>query len=188
MIVESTCVELESEVDAGAAAARLVARARDGDALAFDALYRRFARSVHAVLLARVSAQEAEELTQEVFLAAHRRLANLREAGAIGPWLHTMARNLAIDRLRARGRRPIEEPLGEHARPATQDDELRERVMTHVRGLPAAYQETLVMRLVDGLTGPEIAEATGLTAASVRVNLCRGMELLRARLKKEGWP
>jgi RNA polymerase sigma-70 factor (ECF subfamily) len=57
-----------------------------------------------------------------------------------------------------------------------------------LRSLPEAYRETLTMRLVEGLTGPEIAEATGLTAGSVRVNLCRGMELLRELLKQEGWP
>jgi RNA polymerase sigma-70 factor, ECF subfamily len=48
--------------------------------------------------------------------------------------------------------------------------------------LPEAYRETLVLRLVEGMTGPEIAARTGLTAASVRVNLHRGMKLLRERL------
>jgi RNA polymerase sigma-70 factor, ECF subfamily len=51
-----------------------------------------------------------------------------------------------------------------------------------IRTLPEAYRETLVLRLVEGLTGPEIAGRTGLTAASVRVNLHRGMKLLRERL------
>jgi RNA polymerase sigma-70 factor (ECF subfamily) len=48
--------------------------------------------------------------------------------------------------------------------------------------LPEAYRETLILRLVEGLTGPEIAEQTGLSAGSVRVNLHRGMKLLRERL------
>ena len=99
-----------------------------------------------------------------------------------------MARNLAIDRLRARSRRPKEEALAERPGRAESDGELRDRVLGHIRELPDAYRETLLMRLVDGLTGPEIAAATGLTAASVRVNLCRGMDLLRELLKKEGWP
>ena len=67
-------------------------------------------------------------------------------------------------------------------------DELRERVMEHLRSLPDVYKETLTMRLVESMTGPEIAAATGLTAGSVRVNLCRGMSLLRELLEKEGWP
>ena len=51
-----------------------------------------------------------------------------------------------------------------------------------VRSLPEAYRETLVLRLVEGMTGPEIAERTGMTPDSVRVNLCRGMKMLREKL------
>ena len=185
---ESGGMAVKGAVEESSAVAGLVERARSGDSPAFDALYRLFARSVHSVLLARVPPQEAEELTQEVFLAAHRRLGALREPAAVGPWLHAMARNLATDRLRARARRPREEPLTERPGRAGPDGELQERVLRHLEALPEAYRETLLMRLVDGLTGPEIAEATGLTAPSVRVNLCRGMELLRERLQKEGWP
>ena len=53
-----------------------------------------------------------------------------------------------------------------------------------IRSLPEAYRETLVLRLVEGMTGPEIAERTGLTAASVRVNLHRGMKMLREQLER----
>ena len=52
-----------------------------------------------------------------------------------------------------------------------------------IRSLPEAYRETLVLRLVEGMTGPEIAARTGLTAASVRVNLHRGMKMLRERTR-----
>ena len=52
-----------------------------------------------------------------------------------------------------------------------------------IRTLPEAYRETLVLRLSEGLTGPEIAQRTGLTPASVRVNLHRGMKLLREKLQ-----
>ena len=55
-------------------------------------------------------------------------------------------------------------------------------VLGVIRTLPEAYRETLVLRLVEGMTGPEIAARTGLTAASVRVNLHRGMKQLRERL------
>ncbi len=53
-----------------------------------------------------------------------------------------------------------------------------------IRELPEAYRETLMLRLVEGMTGPEIADRTGLTADSVRVNLHRGMKLLREKLKR----
>ena len=51
-----------------------------------------------------------------------------------------------------------------------------------IRSLPEAYRETLILRLVEGMTGPEIAARTGLTAGSVRVNLYRGMQQLREKL------
>ena len=181
--VPATAVEL-SEL------ARLVRRAQGGDPAAFGALHARFAPSVHAVLLARLRPADADDALQETFVLAWKRLAALRDADAIGPWLHAIARRAAADR--GREPRAAGEPLLEI--PARSDaggserGELRERVMEHLRSLPDAYKETLAMRLVEGMTGPEIASATGLTSASVRVNLCRGMALLRERLEKEGWP
>ena len=56
------------------------------------------------------------------------------------------------------------------------------QVLRVIQTLPEAYRETLVLRLVQGLTGPEIAELTGLTADSARVNLHRGFKLLRDAL------
>jgi RNA polymerase sigma-70 factor (ECF subfamily) len=56
-------------------------------------------------------------------------------------------------------------------------------VLDQIRSLPEAYRETLILRLVEGMTGPEIAVQTGLTPDSVRVNLCRGMKMLRELLE-----
>src|SRR5688500_18659576 len=68
--------------------ARLVQRARLGDARAFAELHADFARSVHAVLLARLPAADVDDALQEAFVIAWKRLGSLRDAGAIGPWLH----------------------------------------------------------------------------------------------------
>jgi RNA polymerase sigma-70 factor (ECF subfamily) len=51
-----------------------------------------------------------------------------------------------------------------------------------VRSLPETYREVLILRLVEGMSGPEIAARTGLTAGSVRVNLHRGMKLLKEKI------
>jgi RNA polymerase sigma-70 factor (ECF subfamily) len=170
--------------------ALLVRRAQGGDPAAFGALHARFAPSVHAVLLARLCAADADDALQDTFVQAWKRLAALRDGDAIGPWLHAIARHAAADRqreLRGTGEAPLELAARVEGK-RSERDELRERVMEHLRSLPEAYKETLAMRLVEGLTGPEIAAATGLTAGSVRVNLCRGMALLRELLEKEGWP
>jgi RNA polymerase sigma-70 factor (ECF subfamily) len=55
-------------------------------------------------------------------------------------------------------------------------------ILDCIRNLPEAYRETLILRLVEGMTGPEIAAKTGLSPGSVRVNLHRGMSQLRQKL------
>src|SRR6266851_3486344 len=74
-----------------------VAAAQDGDRAAFGRLYDRYARMVHGVLLARVPVGEVDDLVQDVFLLALRRLSTLRETGRFGAWLAVIARNLAND-------------------------------------------------------------------------------------------
>jgi RNA polymerase sigma-70 factor (ECF subfamily) len=155
-----------------------------GDRGAFARLFEAYGRVVHAVLLARVPARETEDLAQEVFLSAWRSLRRLRDPAAFGPWICRIARNRATDFLRRRGHRRTE-PLEEPAVGAPPSAEARE-ALEAIRALPSAYRETLLLRLVEGLSGPEIAARTGRTPGSVRVNLHRGMRLLRERLGAEG--
>ena len=164
--------------------AALVSAVVNGDRAAFDRMYRRFAPMVHGLLLARVPRDEVDDLVQDVFLQAFERLPSLREPGAFGGWLATIARNRANDFHR---RRPETEPINpEHLRgSSTEAVAEAAMVLDRIRSLPEAYRETLVLRLVEGLTGPEIAELTGLTPDSVRVNLHRGMKLLREQLGME---
>ena len=62
------------------------------------------------------------------------------------------------------------------------DEDFEQIVRQTIKSLPEAYSETLVLRLVEGMTGNEIAARTGLKPESVRVNLHRGMEMLRQKL------
>jgi RNA polymerase sigma-70 factor, ECF subfamily len=168
-------------------AAACVARVRRGDREAFGELYRRYARLVHGVLLARLPATEVPDQVQEVFLLALRHLPRLTDAAAFAPWLVTIARRAAADAYRRGGRsRPgtTEAAPEPQVAPALTADGLA--VFQALGRLPAAYRETLILRLVGGMSGPEIAAATGLTAGSVRVNLTRGMKRLRQQL--EGGP
>src|SRR2546421_13038046 len=81
----------------------------DGDRSAFGELYVRYARMVHAILLARVPPGDAEDLVQDVFMAAMRQLRGLRTAAAFRGWLGAIARNRAIDYHReSRERGPLE--------------------------------------------------------------------------------
>jgi RNA polymerase sigma-70 factor (ECF subfamily) len=161
----------------------LVAAVCAGDRDAFARLYESFSPLVHGVLLARVPYDEVSDLVQDVFLVAFRKLSTLRDASRFGPWVAMIARNRATDFHRRR--RETEELQEEAARGTGAVAEARE-ALEIIRSLPEAYRETLVLRLVEGMTGPEIAERTGLQPASVRVNLHRGMKLLRERLGAKG--
>ena len=164
------------------AAALLVRASRDGDRSAFGTLYALYNRMVHAIAISRVGPNDADDIVQDVFLTAMKQLHSLRDESAFGGWLATIARN----RANGHHRSAVEaEELPELAHEATQEDEREAKAaLVAIRSLPEAYRETLMMRLVEGMTGPEIAERTGLTPGSVRVNLHRGMELLREALER----
>jgi RNA polymerase sigma-70 factor, ECF subfamily len=165
----------------------LVSAAREGDRAAFGRLYDRYAPMVHGVLLAKVPPDEVADLVQDVFVIALRRLSTLRETGSFGAWLVAIARNRANDYHR---RSVSEEQLDD----ATLDQAIKIEntgrdhegqaiaILNAIRSLSEAYRETLILRLVEGMTGPEIAAQTGLSHGSVRVNLHRGMQQLRTKL------
>jgi RNA polymerase sigma-70 factor (ECF subfamily) len=153
-------------------------RARDHGS--FSKLYGQYARMVHGILLGRVPRSEVEDLAQEVFLNAWRMQSSLRDHEAAGGWLARIARNQAIDYHRRTP--PTTELDPESLRQNPVPPEAME-VLETIKTLPDAYRETLILRLVEGMTGPEIAAQTGLTADSVRVNLHRGMKLLRDKLE-----
>lgn len=169
--------------------ASLVLAAREGDRAAFAGLYARYARVVHGILLARVPANEVDDLVQDVFLRALPRMGDLRDVSRFGPWLAAITRNRANDYHRKnRAVAAVTESLSEDEEdlPAsrTAPDAEAAMILALVRGLSEAYREPLILRLVEGMTGPEIAARTGLTPGSVRVNLHRGMQQLREKLNQ----
>ena len=172
-----TLVQAQLSNDRGDEDEGLIAAAAQGDRKAFGELYSRYARMVHGILLARVRPDDAEDLVQDVFISAMRQLRVLRTAGAFRGWLAAIARNRAIDYFRDSKQRADfdERTAREHSVAANQ---AAYDVLELIQKLPEAYRETLVLRLVEGMTGPEIAARTGLTPESVRVNLCRGMKML----------
>ena len=156
----------------------------EGDGSAFEELYRRFAPVAHGIILARVPPAHVEDLVQEVFLSVHRRIRSLRDPNAFPGWLATIARNRAMDFHRHVPR--TEELTEDSARREPEEENETQGILAAIRALPEAYREPLLLRLVEGLTGPEIAQRTGLTPGSVRVNLHRGMQRLKEELRKRG--
>ena len=157
----------------------LVKAVLEGDRDGFGRLYDLYAPLVHGILLARVPRTEVDDLVQDIFLHAFKKLHTLRESASFGPWIAMIARNRAVD-FHRRSRVTVE--ITDDLRGSDKQQSRAAEILELIRSLPDAYRETLVLRLVEGMTGPEIAARTGLTAASVRVNLHRGMKLLREKL------
>ena len=157
----------------------LVEAAIAGDRRAWSELYDRYVQAVHGCILAKVPPIDAEDLTQDVFVFALARLETLEDPKRFGGWLMTIARNRRTDYWRrhkdskefANERKSEQAPLGD-----------AQRALDAIRSLPDAYQEPLIMRFVEGMTGPEIARCLDMKHGAVRVNLSRGMKLLRDAL------
>ena len=175
----------------------LIRAAQLGDRAAFGLLYARYSRMVHGILLARVPYSDVDDLVQDVFLQALPRLTSLRELSRFPGWLASIARNRAVDFHRRE--KPTDEFDEEsnstqsntpaHSANHSSHSSARARaVLEVIRSLPDAYREPLILRLVEGMTGPEIAARTGLTHGSVRVNLHRGMQQLREILGRKASP
>lgn len=162
----------------------LVTAVIEGNHDQFARLYDLYAPLVHGILLARVPRNEVDDLVQDIFLHALKKLRTLRDRAAFGPWIAMITRNRAMD-FHRRSHHTVE--VTEDLRSTDTSSSQATEMLEIVRSLPDAYRETLVLRLVEGMTGPEIATRTGLTPASVRVNLHRGMKLLREKLgSREG--
>lgn len=162
---------------------RLVEAARNGDRAAFTKLYEQYIRMVHGIVLARAPRNEADDLVQDVFFFAWRKIHTLREAAAFGGWIGMIARNRAMDYHRQKNEtEELTDTIANTMAEKPQQQTEAIAVLDTIKALPEAYRETLILRLVEGMTGPEIATRTGLTPDSVRVNLHRGMKMLREKL------
>ncbi|HEX7676598.1 MAG TPA: sigma-70 family RNA polymerase sigma factor [Thermoanaerobaculia bacterium] len=165
--------------------ADLVLAAQAGDVASFEMLYARYAPVVHSILLGRLSPVDADDVTQNVFITALTKLESLREPAAFAGWIARTARNAAEDhrrRMIATVEIDAEIDAALVTRGTQSEDAEAARALQAIRDLPEAYRETLMLRLVEGMSGPEISARTGLTPGSVRVNLHRGMQMLRGAL------
>ncbi len=139
-------------------------------------------------LAARVlgDAEAARDVCQEAFVRLHDRLEEVR--GEPGPWLRAVATRLALDRLRARSRhataaaslaRPAFAPAGDEG---ALEAERRDRVREALAALPDRQREVVVLRVIEGMTFPEISRDLGIHEGSAKVHLRRGIERLRSLL------
>lgn len=162
--------------------ATLVARARDRDIGAFETLVRRYERRIYALCLRILGGMnaEAEDVTQEVFLTAWRRLPDIEQDGAFGGWLYRTATNQCLNLLRRR--RPTAE-FDEQTAPVTGGGDDPARVAQNAAAmtaltaalarLPPQQRACWLLREVHGRSYEEIAHLMGTTTGAVRGRIAR---------------
>jgi RNA polymerase sigma-70 factor, ECF subfamily len=182
--------------------ATLLARMQAGEEEAFEACVRDFSGHLLAVARRILSHEEdARDAVQDAFLSAFKGINQFKGESQLGTWLHRIAVNAALGRMRIRQRRPeksIESLLphfgeGEHqidppvqwkATPDTmaQSQETRQLVQRCIGQLPESYRIVLVLRDIEGLTTEESAKALGTSTAVIKTRLHRARQALRSLL------
>jgi RNA polymerase sigma factor (sigma-70 family) len=186
------------EPDAVVSDHKLVAQVRRGDDRAFELLYERYHRRIHAYVFGMVKDhQRAEDVTQEVFVSALRRMRATERPIAFKPWVYEIAKNACIDQFRRSkraeevsfdaeeglapsdyGRLVSPEPVPDAALAAKQQ---LEQVVGAFGGLSDAHHEILVLRELEGLSYREIGDKMGMSRPAVESTLFRA----RRRLSEE---
>jgi RNA polymerase sigma-70 factor (ECF subfamily) len=166
-----------------------VRRAQQGDAGAFEELYRTHAARVHALCLRLEGDQRrAEELTQDVFVRAWQGLATFRGESAFGTWLHRLAVNVVLADRRSlwrRGRRLVftDDPAS-FERPGEATTGYSGDLEGAIAALPRGARTVFVLHDVEGYTHEEISRLSGIAEGTSKAQLFRARRLLREALDR----
>ena len=170
----------------------LARRCRQGDADEFEELYRAHAGRLYNLLFRMAgSAQEAEDLLQDVFLTAHRKLGGFRGDSSLGTWLYRMAVNLCLDFLRGRQARMAkatasldedDAPEPAAAMPAIPTAVSRIDLDRAIAQLPDGCRTAFVLHDVEGFEHNEIATMLGVSEGTSKSQVHKARMKLRAML------
>jgi RNA polymerase sigma-70 factor (ECF subfamily) len=185
----------------------LVDRFKNGDQAAFDEMVQRYWSRIYSMVhqLLR-NQQDAEEVTQDAFIRAHKGLVNFRGDSAFSTWLYQIATNLARNRYWYWWRRKrdksvsFDAPLGDESDstladliPAevespddiTVNQELIDKISESMENLGAKHREILILRNVKNLSYEEISAILGISIGTVKSRIARARETLRAELGED---
>jgi RNA polymerase sigma-70 factor (ECF subfamily) len=159
----------------------------DGDAAAFDAVWRDLSGQVHSALRRMAGPALADDLLQQTFLKVHLNRHRYTVGAPVGPWVLTIARNLATDALRKRGRSKEQLTFaGELPEPGVSDGADQRATIEAVRhavaGLPEGQRKVIELHKLGEQTFDEVAQTLGIRAGAARVRAHRAYATLRTLL------
>lgn len=174
--------------------AELVRACLDGQADAFEVIVERHQRTVYRLCYRFVSNHEdANDLSQDVFLRAFRALHRFRGDATLGTWLHRIAVNVCLSRVSVKS--PRTEPLDaerhvDHRREPAPEmlvrEERAERVRTALAQLPEKQRAALILRVYEEMTHPEIAATLGTSVGASKANVFHALRNLKRLLSGDG--
>jgi len=171
----------------------LARRCRDGDAAAFEVVYRAHAGRLFGLLTRMTgSAQDAEDLLQDVFVHAHRKLASFRGESSLGTWLYRLAVNQCLDHMRSKQSRVARatgsldddgaaEPAA--AAPALPEAIARIDLERAIAQLPDGCRAVFVLHDVEGLDHREVGAALGISEGTSKSQVHKARMKLRVLLR-----
>ncbi len=188
VVIGDTRIAMREDEDRRATELRLVRQAQAGDLVAFERLYRDNERKVFGLCF-RLSSDPAlaEELTQEVFVRAWRKLSSFRGESAFSSWLYPLTVNVALSERRSRRRRDArivatEDPASLERAPRSPAPEAGFDLEKAMATLPPGARAVFVLHDVEGRTHEEIAQLLGLAPGTSKAQLHRARRLLREAL------
>jgi RNA polymerase sigma-70 factor (ECF subfamily) len=190
-------IQQKKTIASGLSEAEAIERAKQGDAESFEGLYVLHKRRVYSLCLRMTgNTAEAEDLTQEAFLQLYRKIASFRGESAFSTWLHRLAVNVVLMRLRKKGlpQVSLEETLepqqegGPRKDIGTRDNVLagsidRINLERAIERLPPGYRMVFVLHDIEGYEHNEIAEMLGCSIGNSKSQLHKARMKLRDLLK-----
>jgi RNA polymerase sigma-70 factor (ECF subfamily) len=175
-----------------------IKKAQQGDIGSYQKIYEAFAHKILNFIYRMVnSPQEAEDLTQETFIAVYQKIGTLKDSGKFEPWIFRIARNFVYQKYRTRvpPSVPIDEPdedgrvkiqlIDKRKNPdeSFQSQELEEVVSKVIEGLPEKYKEVFVLSAIQNLSYEQVADIVGRSLASVKTDIHRARLVVRELVK-----
>jgi RNA polymerase sigma-70 factor (ECF subfamily) len=172
----------------------LARQAQSGDKDAFFALYNRYLSKVYNRVKSKIPLTDAEDVTQDVFIAVSRSLRGYKQEARFNTWLYTIVNRQIADFYRRRGRRSsgtdseVELETGEQERLVTTFDsqEIDQRLLIQraMGDLPEHYQDIILLRFADGLTFQEIAEQRQQSLEAIKSLYRRAIQAVRTAMNE----